>query len=496
MSEDQGLLHRSIVEALEARNDDELRTILRDERAVDIADVFVLLPDEDRSHILIDILSPHKAAEIVIHLDEAVRGEVVEDLAPENISEFVSELPPDDAADMLGEMSYEESHEILEQMPDEIADRIEELLEYDEHTAGGRMNTDVVAMLDYETVGDAVTFLRQVPMEEELHHIYLVDEQGQLTGVVPLRRMVINSPETRLKAICNPDPVYVNVRDDQEEVLQVIRRYDVPTVAVVDDGQKLVGRITHDDLMDVADEEAEEDIFRVAGTDPAELDTRSVFRAARIRLTWLLPCMVGTLGTALVMILAKANVSVALFAILTPFVPMIGAMAGNSGIQTSTVVVRGFATGEFAATRLGRVFFREGRIALAMAPICGGFAWILVSLALPLLSDDAQKAAADIETKPTTVSGQSAGNSFPGTAPSVTAKNAAKVRIIPNRIAVAVGIAMTCTVLFASCMGIAFPFTFRYLGVDPAIASGPLVTTFNDILSVSIYFLIALAIAT
>jgi magnesium transporter len=247
--------------------------------------------------------------------------------------------------------------------------------------------------------------------------------------------------------------------DDQETVVQVIRKYDAVEAAVIDKSGQLLGRITHDDLLDVADEEAEEDLFRMAGTDAAELDTHSVFHAARIRLTWLLPCMFGMLLSATVLNFSAPHFDLALFAALALFVPMIGATGGNSGIQISTVIVRGFATGDVGSTKLVRALLREGRIALAMAPVCGVLAWALVNLFFPVFSwlDPAAEHLAH-----------------------------------PGQVALAVGSAMTTAIIVAAGLGIALPFSFRRLGVDPAIASGPLVTTMNDVVSVSIYMSMAM----
>jgi magnesium transporter len=236
----------------------------------------------------------------------------------------------------------------------------------------------------------------------------------------------------------------------------------VVEAAVVDEHDRLIGIITHDDLLDVAEEEAEEDMLRMAGTDPSERDTSSPLRAARIRLTWLLPCMAGMLLTAAVIIRFEPRFELAVFGALIPFVPMIGAMGGNTGVQTSTVVVRGFATGELAGTKLGRALYREGRIALLMAPVCGLVAWAMVQVSLPLLKS--------IEGLDTT-------------------------GIDPLRVALAVGFAMCAAILVAAFLGIALPFTFRKLNIDPAIASGPIVTTTNDIISVSIYLSIGMVIA-
>ncbi|UCE59503.1 MAG: magnesium transporter [Phycisphaerales bacterium] len=453
--------HERIDAALDSGDDVRLGEELQSARAADIAESFELLGDEERSRILF-ALPPHTAAEVVVMLDEAVRGDVVEDLDTESLTELVSELTPDDAADFLGELSEEEVGEILDHMPDEESDKIEELLEYDEETAGGIMTPDVVAVSATATVADATRFVRDASQEEDLNEIYIVDEDQKPVGTVPLRRLVTNPPETKLAGICDRDPVVVFVGDDQETVIQIIRKYDAMEAVVVDANGRLLGRITHDDLLDVAEEEAAEDLLRMAGTDPDELETSSILQAVRIRLTWLLPCMLGMLLTASVLRISEPEFDVALFAALAIFVPMIGAMGGNSGIQISTVIVRGFATGELASTKLLRAFAREGRIALLMAPVCGLAAWGIVSAFFPIFE------------------------SF---------QSASVVFGDHSRVALAVGTAMTSAILVAAFLGIALPFSFRRLGVDPAIASGPLVTTMNDVVSVTIYMILAMAIA-
>jgi len=446
-----------LVACLALADDRALGEVLADARAADIAESFDLISDEDRSRVLY-ALPPYTAAEVVVMLDEAVRGEVVDELDTEALTEIVSELAPDDAADVLGELSVQDSREILEQMPDILSDKMRELLEYDDQSAGGIMTPDVVAVPESATVADAVGLVREASHQDDLNDVYLVDDEQKLVGTVPLRRLVTTSPHTPVSEICDRDAVSVFAHDDQETVVQVIRKYNVSEAAVVNEQGRLLGRITHDDLLDVADEEAEEDLFRLAGTDAAELDTHSVFQAARIRLTWLLPCMIGMLLSAAVLKFSAPQFDVGLFAALALFVPMIGATGGNTGIQISTVIVRGFATGDLGSTKLTRALLREGRIALAMSPICGLLAWALVTVFFPLFSwvDPAGVVVHD-----------------------------------PARVAMAVGTAMASAILVAAGLGIALPFSFRRLGVDPAIASGPLVTTANDVVSVSIYMSLA-----
>lgn len=452
-------LHERLVAALQSEDDGPVAQVLGGARAADIAEAFQMLRDEERSRVFF-ALPPQMAAEVIVMIDEAARSDVVDELDTESLTEIVSELPPDDAADVLAELSEEAKDEILEQLESEQSEQIEGLLEYDEYSAGGIMTPEVVSLPATATVADAVDFVRKAPHSETINEIYVVDADRHPVGTVQLRRLVTSPASTRLQNIASTDFVRVNVHEDQEAVVRSIRKYDASEAAVVDDAGRLVGRVTYDDIMDVASEEATEDIYRMAGTDAAEFETRSVIRAARIRLTWLIPCMLGMLLSALIIKLSQRHFDAVLFTALISFVPMIGATGGNSGIQTSTVIVRGFATGELAALQVGRVLVREGRIALTMAPICGVISWALVSVLYPLLRQ-LEGAAAPVPH--------------------------------PERVAMAVGCGMTAAILFAAGLGIGLPFGFRRIGVDPALASGPLVTTMNDVLSVSVYMLIAMA---
>jgi magnesium transporter len=453
--------HDQLVAALQAQDDAALASVLSNAHAADIAESFNLLDDEARSRLFF-ALPPHTAAEVMTLLDESVRTDVVEDLDTASLTEIVANLAPDDAADVLAELPEAEADLILDKLVDEQSDKIEELMEYDEQTAGGIMTPDVVAVPATATVAEAVEQVRQASPDEDLYDIFVVDSERHPVGTVALRRLVTARSHARLADMAEPDPLVVKVDDDQETVVQLIRKYDVSEAAVVDREGRLVGRITHDDLLDVAEEEATEDLYRMAGTDAAELETSSVLRAARVRLTWLLPCMVGMMLSASVLGLSKTAFDAVLFGALVLFVPMIGAMGGNSGIQTATVIVRGFAMGDLASTRISRIFAREGRIALAMAPVSGFVAWGLAALFLPIL--------------------QRLGHS-------------SEHVHHPGRVALAVGVAMTSAIMVAAGLGIGLPFTFRKLGVDPAIASGPLVTTLNDVISVSIYMTVAILIA-
>ena len=448
------------VEALLESSDDEpLRRELAEDRPEDIAEVFELLDDQQRSRIIF-ALPPRTAAEVIALQDEADLGEVVEDLDDEKLTELVAELPPDDAADLIGDLPEDRVEEVLEHVPDEQSAKIEELLSYDEESAGGIMTPDLVAVTGEITVGETVRHVRAASPSDDLHQVYVVDDRGHLVGVVPLRLLVITPKETQLGRIATTDPISVRVNEDQEEVVRVFRKYDLAALPVVDEHNRLKGRITADDVLDVAEEEAAEDLLRMAGTDPAEMETASAVRAAAIRLSWLMPCMLGMTITATVLVFSESSFDKVAYAAIIAFVPMVGAMGGNSGIQISTVIVRGLATGDLAGTRIGMALQREGVIALIMAPILGLASAGISLVGVPLL--------------------QHIGRLESG--------------VQADRMALAVGLGMTVAVLIAGALGIALPFLFRRIGVDPAIASGPFVTTTNDVLSVSVYLALSIAI--
>ncbi len=465
MTPDVEQLHERIAQVLDSQESSALAEALADVRAADTAEVLDLLDDEQRSRVLYS-LAPRAMAEVVMLLDEAVRGEVVEDLDDARLTEIVSELPPDDAADVVADLSLEQFDEVLEQIPREHSDQITELLSYGEASAGGIMNPRLLSLGPTATVGETVEEVRAFAADEDVHYVYIVDAGEKLLGVVPLRRLVVNRAGTRLEEICDADPVTVGVDEDQEEVLHVIQKYDLAAVPVVDGAGKLLGRITYDDVLDVAAEEADEDIYRMAGTDAAELETHSAVRAARVRMAWLVPCIMGTLcAGGVIAMFRESSLSPAQIAALMLFVPMIAATSGNAGIQTSTIILRGFATGELVASRLDLVFGREVRIAAVVAVLCsvstGAASWGL----LGLLQGQGYAVAMSAEVKPALMG-------------------------------VAVGLGMLCAIVESAALGITLPFVFRRVGVDPAIASGPLITSTNDLLSVTVYLAIAVLILT
>ncbi len=447
-------LHHQLIDVLCQQNEDQLRALLSDVNPADIAEVMELIEDVDRSRILFT-LDSRAAAEVITLLDERVRDEVVDEIAGDRLAEMVGELPLDDAADFVGDLPEQAGDELLGKLPRSRSRQIKHLLKFGGETAGGLMNPEVVRIPQDCTVRESIDLLRKAAVDDEVFQIYTIDENRRLTGTVSPRRLLISHPERPLSDIMEPVTAQVTVEEDQEDVVNLFRKYDLTSLPVVDDHGMLVGHITVDDVMDVAADEADEDMYRMAGTDPSERATSSTFRAFRIRLVWLLPAFLLMAGSATV-ILVSARYFHAYDA-LVAFVPMIGAMAGCCSVQTSTVITRGLATGELAPSMLRFAFARESRIAVVMAPACGACALILVSVGLPLLRH------IGAVSRTTDISG----------------------------VPVAVGVGMVAAIILASMLGIVMPFLFRRMGIDPAIAAGPMVTSANDVLCVSLYFSLA-----
>jgi len=456
MADEQTQLLQQIECLLESGDMPALGELLGDQRSSDIAEVVELLDNEQR-RVIFDVLDKPTAAEVLEKVDEATRAGLFELLKSEELSSLVCELDPDDAADILSELPEEERAQLLERIPPAESAEIKELMSYSEDSAGGIMDPVVISVPEDATVAEAVNEIRTAEIDEDFFSVYVVNKRGRFLGDVRIRFLLTRPENTKIGDLIDPDTIYVNVDTDQEEVRNIFSKNDLIVVPVLDKRHKLVGRITADRVIEVAEEEAAEDLYTMAGTDPDELDTVSVFHAARVRMTWLLPCLIGTGITVLVMMFFR-NHSRAIFVAASAFVPMIAAISGNAGLQTSTIVVSGLATGHLAALKLSQVFTREVRIALLVALSCG----LLGGIACAILIS------------------------------SRTAENT----ITPGRLVFAFGTAMFSAIMVATTLGLFLPFLFRKVGIDPAISSGPLVTTANDSISVAIYMTLTLVLAT
>ena len=468
MAEEQKQLFEQIKELLEEQDKLALARLLSEQRSSDIAEVVELLEEEERKSIF-ELLDTHTAAEVLEKVDEATRAELFA-LLEDELIKLICELDPDDAADILAELPAEESSAILDSLASAESARIRSLMQYSEDSAGGIMDPVLISVSEDASVAEAVNEIRAAQIDEDFFSVFVVDKQGRFVGDVRIRLLLTSPENTRIRELLSTDTIYVNVNTDQEEVRNIFVKNDLMVVPVLQKNSRLVGRITADRVIEVAEEEAVEDMYAMAGTDTAELETVSVLHAARVRMTWLLPCLVGTAITALVILLFRdkffaLNLAV-IYATVVAFAPMIAAISGNAGLQTSAIVVCGLATGDLAALRLSQVFMREARVALLVALCCGIIGATVCAFLPGLLSK-----------------------------PDVTGGAEIVISLSDHsRVALAFGAAMFSAIMVATTLGLFLPFVFRRIGIDPAISSGPLVTTANDSISVAIYMMLALAL--
>ena len=432
-------------ELLAAKDLGSLRLILNGQHPADLAELFPRLNEEEQQQAL-QLLAEPLAAEMLADVDTHTMLSITEDLDNEALSDLVEEMAPDDAADVLGDLPAAQSEKVLELMEAEEAEAVRELLAHPEDTGGGIMTSRLVAVREDMSVAEAIAYLRawaEEEEEEEVLYLYVVDEGDHLIGTVPLKRLLLASQDALIQTVTNRDLIAVRADMDREEIVQIFADYDLLALPVVDEEGRLVGRVTVDDIVDIIQEEATEDIYEMAAIISDEMEARSVVKIVRRRLPWLLVCLAGTLISGGVIDAFSESLE-HLWVLLMIFVPAIMAMGGNTGIQTSTVTVRSLATGQLPSEEIFSTVFRELRVALGM----GKFLGVLVFVVAYLWTGDLLVGGC-------------------------------------------VGLAMFSAILVSAALGALIPLLFRRLGIDPAVASGPLITTLNDVFSLVIYFSIA-----
>jgi magnesium transporter len=376
-------------------------------------------------------------------LDEGAFLALIEGIELDKIVEVLDHMPTDDVADLIGQLPKQKSDAILEMMEKEGSEEVEGLLHYDDDTAGGIMNPDFGALREETTAKKAIESLQKEHLDVEMpFYLYAVDENGKLVGVSSLRQLVVVPPEERLKDFMSTDVFSVETSMDQEEVAKIVARYNILAVPVVDETNRLVGIVTVDDVIDIFREEATEDILKMAGVGEEFVETQSVIRSTRIRLPWLFASCIG--GIIAFFIISHFEGSIKKFAYLAAFIPIIMGMGGNIGTQSSTIVVRGLATGRLNIRDTWAVVFKE----LAVGFILGVFYGFMIGLV-------------------------------------------AQLQYSTPMVAVSVGLAVVSSMAVAALVGSIVPMGFARINVDPAVATGPFVTTAIDIVSVYFYFWIA-----
>jgi magnesium transporter len=396
--------------------------------------------DFDDAVYLFKLLDHDTAGEVITELDENLREKLLAEIDPQQIANIVDKLDTDDATDIVGDLPEEIQEHVLERIDKEYSDDVKELLKYPEDTAGGLMNSDFVYVYETQTVKDAIEEVRKNAEEiDNIYYIYVLSVQNKLVGTVSLKSLLTNTLDTPLPKIMEKDLIYVTPEMDQEEVARVIEKYDLVSIPVVDENMVMLGRITIDDVVDVINEEASEDLQRVAGLSEDEEFSDSSFRISRIRLPWLLIGLAGEMVSAVV--LSSFQVSIEKIIIASFFIPIVMAMGGSSGTQAAIVMVRSITESEYWISDSLKRIFKEFRVALLNASACGV---ILLLVSHYLFHTEIM-------------------------------------------FSVVLTSALFIIMVNATMIGALVPIIMKRLGADPAIATGPFVTTTNDILGLLIY---------
>jgi magnesium transporter len=442
-SESHKILLESIKRLLRRDATSHLLKIVKKVHAADLALVFDSLSIHNQRRLFDLMDDVDIKGEVFSNLDEDTFLGLVDQMDLDDIVEILDLMPRDDVADLLGRLPVEKSDAILEKMKKEGSEEVEGLLHYEDDTAGGIMVPEFIALEEDTTAGEAIQSLQKEHLDVEMpFYLYVVDANGKLIGVSSLRQLVVVPPNTPLKNFMTTDVFAVKTDMDQEEVAKIVARYDILAVPVVDDTNKLVGIVTVDDIIDIIREEATEDILKMVGVGEEFVETTSIFRNIKMRMPWLFASCIG--GIVASFIIGYFQSSLSKLAYLAAFIPVIMGMGGNIGVQSATITVRGLATGRLNIRDLWSVVSKQLMVGLML----GLFYGFVVGLV-------------------------------------------AQLKYNRELFALSVGIGVLSSMTLAALAGSLVPMTLAKINIDPAIASGPFVTTAIDIVSVTLYFIIA-----
>lgn len=430
----------SLKTAIDTKDSDFLKEKLHDLYAPDIAIIFNQLNLEEAAYIY-ELLDDETAPNVLLELDDDRREELLKTFSSKEIAEQLDNMDSDDAADVISELPEDRQEEVLSHIEDiEQASDIAELINYEEGTAGSLMAKELVSVYSFETVSQCIEEIRnQADDVDVMYAVYVLDNNDRLIGMLSLKKLIISHPLARIEEIYEPDVQYVKTNTSSEEVAEFMQKYDLVVLPVVDQLGRLVGRITVDDVMDVIKETAEENIQRMSGiTDDVDSNDK-LWRLSRARIPWLLVGMCG--GIVGSRIIGSYEEQIKIHPEMAYFIPLIGAMGGNVGVQSSAIIVQGLANNTLLGDNIVGKLFKELGVGLINGLICSVLIW-----GYAFLIEDWQLAAT-------------------------------------------VSLALLTVILCASFLGTFVPLTMNRFKINPALATGPFVTTLNDIIGITIYFL-------
>ena len=432
----------NLVGFIDKNNDSKIKNLFEDVHFADIAEVL----DEvsfDEAIYIIKLLDSEKTSEILTELDEDTREKILENFSAKEIANEVGEMDSDDAADIIGELSEERQKRVINELEDtELAEDIKELLSYGDDTAGSLMAKELVKVYETWTVAGCMRRIRGQAQEvTRVHSIYVVDKEDKLVGRLSLKDLIVAKSDQKIADISKAKVDAVNVNEDDETVARIMVKYDLEAIPVVDDNNVLLGRITIDDIVDLLKEEADKDYQMAAGLTQDVDSDDSIFELTKARLPWLFLGLIGGIGAFIIM--EGFQDVFTTYASLFFFTPLIAAMAGNVGVQSSAIIVQGLANDDVKGS-IGSRLLKEMLLAALNGVILALFLFLFVWVSKGEIN-----------------------------------------------LALAISVSLVVVIIIAGLIGTFVPLFLNKRGIDPAIATGPFITTSNDIFGILIYFMIA-----
>lgn len=442
----EGMVILDMVRRLNRRGATEhLKRLIDKTHPADMAWVYRHLTEGERQAVFSIIAKLESVGTFLTELDGLLVADLVQGLAPQHMADIMADMPSDDVVDLLEILPEAVADEIRSHMEQKDRDEVEELLRYDPESAGGLMSPNFMCLDQELTAGDAIRSIQKKSEEKEMvFYLYLTHGDRKLSGVVSLRELLMHPAESRLKEIMNPNVISVTTDTDQGEVAHVVSKYDFLAVPVVDSNYTLVGIVTVDDIIDVIREEASEEFLQMAGAGKdREILLKSTRESAFIRAPWLFASWIG--GIAAMLIIGAFEEELAKVIALASFIPIVIGMGGNIATQSSTIIVRGIATGRVNFDETHKVIFKEMRVGLILGLVYGLFLGVIAFLGFR----------------------------------------------DPALLGVVVGISIFFCMVMSATLGAIIPLILKRFDIDAAIATGPFVTTSIDILGVLMYFWVA-----